>query len=213
MSIIERISTIYANKNKRYNRSYFFNNHLRWLNLFCGFFVKQYYRYIVDYVMAKPARLKKNARVLDIGCGVGILVEQFNKLGYQAVGIDVNKEAIKNSICPKNCFLVQTAAKLSYSDNYFNLVVSREVLEHISVSDIDACINEWDRVSVGKMIHIIAVRERGLSAIDDPMHVNVQSEKWWIEKFKQHGYRTTRKPQKFFFSHFGSKGYLMFDKY
>ena len=210
MSIFGRISTIYANKNKRYNRSYFFNNHLRWLNSFSGFFVKQYYRYLAAYVMAKPAKLKKNDRVLDIGCGVGILVEQFNKLGYQAFGIDINKEAINYSIVPENCSLVPTAAKLPYPDNYFNLVVSREVLEHILISDIDACIDEWDRVSTGNMIHIIAVEERGPSAIDDPMHVNVQTEKWWLEKFKQHGYRTIKKPQKFFFSHFGSKGYLMF---
>ena len=160
--------------------------------------------------MAKPAKLKKNDRVLDIGCGVGILVEQFNKLGYQAFGIDINKEAINYSIVPENCSLVPTAAKLPYPDNYFNLVVSREVLEHILISDIDACIDEWDRVSTGNMIHIIAVEERGPSAIDDPMHVNVQTEKWWLEKFKQHGYRTIKKPQKFFFSHFGSKGYLMF---
>jgi len=212
MSIFGRISAIYANKNKRYDRSYFFNNHIRWLNLFRGFFVKQYYRYIASYIMVKAAGggLKKNDKILDIGCGVGILVEQFNKLGYQAVGVDISEEAIKNSICPKNCFLAQTTAKLPYPDNYFNLVVSREVLEHIPVDQIDACIKEWDRVSVGKMIHIIAVKERGPAAIDDVTHVNVQSEDWWEKKFAEHNYRTIRRPQKFFFSHFGNKGYLMF---
>ncbi len=162
--------------------------------------------------MARAVGLKKSDKVLDIGCGVGALVEQFNKLGYQAIGVDVNEEAIKNSIYPKNCLLVQTTAKLSYPDNYFNLVVSREVLEHISADHIDDCIKEWDRVSVGKMIHIIAVTERGPSATDDITHVNVQFEKWWIEKFKEHGYKTIIKPQKLFFSLFGTKGYLMFIK-
>ncbi len=203
---------IYVNKNERYCRSYFFNNHIRWLNPFTGFFVKQYYRYVASYIMAKAAGLKKNDKVLDIGCGVGILVEQFNKLGYQAVGVDVSQEAIKNSIYSKNCFLVQTTAKLPYPDNYFNLVASREVLEHIPANQIDACIDEWDRVSVGKMIHIIAVKERGSAATDDITHVNVQSEKWWIKKFMEHGYRAIRKPQKFFFSLLGSKGYLMFTR-
>ncbi len=200
------------NKNKRYDRSYFYNNHIKWLNSFCGFFIKQYYRYIASYVMAKAAGLKKEDKVLDIGCGVGALVEQFNKLGYQAIGVDVNKEAIKNSIYLKNCFLVQTTAKLPYHDNYFDLVVSREVLEHIPADQIDACINEWDRVSAGKMIHIIAVTERGPSATDDITHVNVQFEKWWIKKFMKHGYWAIRKPQKLFFSLFGTKGYLMFIK-
>ncbi len=197
------------NKNEKYDRSYFLNNYLRWTNspLF-GCFIKLYYRYIASYIMANPAKLKKGDRVLDIGCGVGILVEQFNKLGYQAVGVDVNEEAIKNSVCPSNCFLVKTTAKLDYPDNYFDLVVSREVLEHIPYDQIDDCIDEWDRVSKGKMIHIIAVKERGSSAIDDPTHVNVQTEEWWIRKFEEHGFSVIKKP-KIFFSLFGSERYLM----
>lgn len=212
MSIIKKISPIYMNKKDRYDESYYFNNHIKRLNSFRGFFVKLYYRYIASYIMAKAAKLKKNDKVLDIGCGVGTLVQQFNKLGHQAIGVDVNIEAIKNSLSPKNCFLVKTTAKLDFPKNYFDLVVSREVLEHIPVDQIDDCIKEWDRVSKGKMIHIIAVKERGISAIDDPTHVNVQTENWWMNKFKEHGYKTIKKPKKFFFSPFGSEGYLMFIK-
>ncbi|NMB56601.1 class I SAM-dependent methyltransferase, partial [Candidatus Beckwithbacteria bacterium] len=95
---------------------------------------------------------------------------------------------------------------------YFDLVVSREVLEHIPHNEIDSCIDEWDRVSQGKMVHIIAVSERGPSAIDDPVHINVQSENWWINKFKQHDYQAIKNPQKFFISPFGNSGYLMFLK-
>lgn len=210
MNILKNISRFYMNKNDRYDESYFINNHLRWLNSIFGFLIRLYYRYLASYIMAKAAKLKKNDRVLDIGCGVGILVEQFNKLGYQAVGVDVSEEAIKNSIYPSSCRLVETTAKLDYPNNHFDLVVSREVLEHIPISQIDACIDEWDRVSKGKMIHIIAVRERGPSALDDPTHVNLQSEQWWVEKFMEHGYEARRKPQKFFFSPFGSDGYFLF---
>ena len=209
MSILKKISTFYMNKDEKYDKSYYLNNHLRKINSFFGFFIKRYYGYIATYIMANPAKIKNNDKVLDIGCGVGILVEQFNKNGYRAIGVDVNEEAIRNSISPDNCFLVKTTAKLNYPDNYFDLVVSREVLEHIPSNQIDACINEWGRVSKGKMIHIIAVEERGPSAIDDPAHVNVQTEKWWINKFKKHGYRTIKKPKKLFFSPFGNQGYLM----
>jgi ubiquinone/menaquinone biosynthesis C-methylase UbiE len=200
------------NKNDKYDESYYYNNHIKWLNSFFGFFVKLYYRYIASYIMAKAAKIKKGNKILDIGCGVGILVQQFNKLGYQATGVDVNKEAIQNSISPKNCFLVQTTAELNYPKQYFDLIVSREVLEHIPVEDIDACIKEWDRVSKGQMIHIIAVKERGPSAIDDPTHINVQNEKWWIDKFGEYGYIAIKKPKKIFFSPFGSEGYFMFIK-
>jgi len=212
MSILKKISPLYMNKNEKYDKSYFVNNHLRLINSFCGPLIKQYYRYVASYIMARPGKLRRGDKVLDVGCGVGILVEQFNKIGYQTVGVDVNYEAIKNSICPEHCFLVKTTAELDYPNHYFDLVVSREVLEHIPVTDLDACINEWDRVSKGKMIHIIAVLERGLSATNDPTHVNVQSEKWWMTKFGEHSYKIIIKPQKFFFSPFGSLGYLMFVK-
>lgn len=200
------------NKNEKYDKSYFLDNHLKRINSFFGFFIKLYYGYIVSYIMANPAKLRKGNKVLDIGCGIGILVEQFNKKDYQAIGVDVNKEAIKNSISPGKCFLVKTTAKLDYPNNHFDLVVSREVLEHIPDNHIDDCINEWDRVSKGKMVHIIAVKERGPSAIEDPAHVNVQTEKWWINKFNKHGFNVLKKPRKLFFSPFGNEGYFMFIK-
>jgi ubiquinone/menaquinone biosynthesis C-methylase UbiE len=162
--------------------------------------------------MADAAKLEKGDKVLDIGCGVGILADQFDKLGYSVVGVDVSAEAIKNSISPKNCFLIKNTSQLNYPNKYFDLVVSREVLEHISIDEIDVCINEWDRVSNGEMIHIIAVTERGPSVNDDPTHVNVQSEKWWTEKFSKHGYKTIKNPKKLFFSALGNNGYLMFVK-
>lgn len=200
------------NKVKNYSEDYFVYNHLRHINSRYGFLMKMYYRYLALYCMAKPANLAKGGKVLDIGCGVGILAEQFNKLGYQTIGVDVNKTAIENSVCPKKCLLVEKTSRLDFPDNYFDLIVSREVLEHIPLTDIDACIKEWDRAGKGKMIHIIAVSERGKSAVGDPAHINVKPEKWWVEKFKKHGYKALKNPSKLFFSPFGSSGYFMFCK-
>ncbi len=197
------------NKNKDYDKSYYVNNHINRINSVYGFIIKMYYDYTAWYAMASPAQLKKGDTVLDIGCGVGILVEQFKNRGYQVTGVDVNEEAIENSIAPSDCLLVESTANLSYPDDYFDLVVSREVLEHIPEEKIDACIKEWRRVSKGKMIHIIAVKERGKSATDDPAHINVQTEQWWMNKFRRHGFDVIKQPKKYFFSPFGSEGYFM----
>jgi hypothetical protein len=62
------------------------------------------------------------------------------------------------------------------------------------------------------MIHLIAVKERGKSATEDPCHVNVQTENWWIDKFKQYNYSAIRRPNKYFINLYGSMGYLMFVK-
>jgi len=185
------------------------NYYLKPLNSWYGSIIHLYYKYLAHYCMTKPAHLKKGSKILDVGCGVGTLVHQFNKLGHQATGIDVNKNAIQNTISPRNCFLVQNSSKLDYPENFFDLIVSREVLEHIPASEIDDCINEWHRISKGLMIHIIAVSDRGSRVINDPAHINVQSERWWIDKFFAHGYKVIRRPSNKYFYPFGNSGYLM----
>jgi len=209
---INKISQIYMNKGESYDNTYYETNHLQHVNSWYGSITKTYYKYLAKYCMIKPTKTSPNSKILDIGCGVGILVEQFKKLGYDVAGVDVNSAAINNSLVPNNCFLVNTTAKLDYPDNNFDLVVSREVLEHIELSEIDNCIEEYKRVSKNKMIHIIAVTERGPSAIDDPAHVNVQTEEWWQNKFQEHGYKVTIKPTKLFISPFGTTGYFMLEK-
>jgi ubiquinone/menaquinone biosynthesis C-methylase UbiE len=211
--MFQKIGTICMNKNPNYDDEYYLHNHQRHLNSFYGFIIELYYRYLAFYIMTKPVKIKKGDKILDIGCGIGILEKQFDKLGYNAIGVDVNRAAIKNSVSPKNCFLVKTTAKLDYPDSYFDLIVSREVLEHISEAEIDDCLKEYNRVGKGKMVHIIAVSERGKSAKNDPTHLNVRSEKWWAEKFFNHGYTVKIKPKKLFFSPFGSSGYFLIEKF
>ena len=211
-SLFRRLSPIYMNKRGSYDSSYYVGNYLRHVNAWYGFIIRAYYNYVAYQFMAKPTRLPSQSRVLDIGCGVGLLVEQFAKLDYQVVGVDVHQAAIENSICPSRCFLVETTSCLSYPARHFDLIVSREVLEHIPAADIDPCIQEWDRVGKGVMVHIVAVAERGQSAFDDPTHVNVKTEQWWIDKFGEHGYIPATRAIRMFLSPLGSTGYFMMIK-
>lgn len=115
------------NKISSYNSEYFVDNPLRLkhVNSSLGFFIRLYYKYLALYCIVNPANICKTDKILDVGCSIGILVQQFNELGYQAIGVDVNKAAIENSLCPENCFLVKTTSHLNYPDNYFDLIFSR----------------------------------------------------------------------------------------
>lgn len=77
------------------------------------------------------------ARILDIGCGNGILCAQIRQAGYTVVGIDFDQTGV-NLACntyadiPFYCFGVQDdPAELLAREAPFDLVVSTEVVEHL----------------------------------------------------------------------------------
>ena len=47
----------------------------------------------------KTYNLKKNDKVLDVGCAKGYLVYDFHQAGIDAYGVDISKYAL--SKCPK----------------------------------------------------------------------------------------------------------------
>jgi len=40
----------------------------------------------------------------------------------------------------------------------------------------------------------------------------VQSEDWWVEKFRDHGYNVIKRPSKLYYYLYGNSGYLMVTK-
>jgi len=199
------------NKHLVYDETYYQENYLKHVNRWYGNLMKLYFKFIAYNCIIKTAKITKNSKILDVGCGVGIFTKELRKLDMDAIGIDVSKNAIEHSI-DENCFFVDDSKKLDFPNSYFDLIISKEVLEHIPEKDIDGCIKEWDRVGKNKMIHIIAVTERGTSSIDDPLHITMKPEKWWINKFKEHNYKAIRRPSKLFFGLRGTHGYFMFIK-
>ena len=88
-------------------------------------------RNILFSIMDKFVRKDKNIKILDIGCGTGIVMKKLESYG-EAFGIDISDEAIlfcaKRGI--KNIFKAD-AAKLPFENNNFDLITSFDVLEHI----------------------------------------------------------------------------------
>jgi ubiquinone/menaquinone biosynthesis C-methylase UbiE len=91
--------------------------------------------------------------VLDIGCGQGMYMLTFLKLGAKsATGIDIKAEDVKisNEYIIKNGFepnaIVADCTKLPFPDNSFDKVFSGDVFEHITVEQKDKCIEEIYRV-------------------------------------------------------------------
>ncbi|HZT24448.1 MAG TPA: bifunctional 2-polyprenyl-6-hydroxyphenol methylase/3-demethylubiquinol 3-O-methyltransferase UbiG [Pseudolabrys sp.] len=80
----------------------------------------------------------KGLRVLDIGCGGGILSEPLARLGAQAVGVDPSAEniAIGRAHAAEHGvavdYRVGTAEELAQAGETFDLVLAMEVVEHVA---------------------------------------------------------------------------------
>jgi ubiquinone biosynthesis O-methyltransferase len=96
-------------------------------------FVVARYQMIVDLI----AEEIKNKKILDVGCGDGVLSYFLAKKGGDVTGIDISEKAI--GFAKEKCkdinnleFKVASVYKLPFSDETFDYVVSSEVIEHIA---------------------------------------------------------------------------------
>ena len=109
----------------------------------------------------------KKLRILDIGCGGGLLCEPLNKLGATITGIDPSKDNIEvakihskemnlniNYICcsPENLDL----------KNKFDVILNMEVIEH--VSNVNLFIKNCSKVIKKKGIMFVATLNKNLKS-------------------------------------------------
>ncbi|MDC1112556.1 bifunctional 2-polyprenyl-6-hydroxyphenol methylase/3-demethylubiquinol 3-O-methyltransferase UbiG [Candidatus Pelagibacter sp.] len=90
----------------------------------------------------------KNVKILDIGCGGGLLSEPMNRLGAEVVGIDASDKNIqvaklhakKNNLDIK--YLCTSPESLK-TDTKFDIILNMEIIEHVENVDffLKSCSN------------------------------------------------------------------------
>lgn len=74
---------------------------------------------------------RKDLKILNIGAGIGINLDIFNKFGEVYV-IDINQQAL--DLIPENLYKEKKSCdvtNLLYPDNYFDMICSFDVFEHV----------------------------------------------------------------------------------
>jgi 2-polyprenyl-3-methyl-5-hydroxy-6-metoxy-1,4-benzoquinol methylase len=94
---------------------------------------------MVMYLSAMPG-----ARLLDVGCGSGELIERLGNLGWQTEGIDIDALAVQTAQERGLRVRLGTLEDQSYPDASFDAVTMNHVIEH--VHDPCALLRECHRI-------------------------------------------------------------------
>lgn len=116
-------------------------------------------------------------RLLDIGCAYGYFVGTFRKNGVDAYGIDISEFAIEQACEEAKRYIFKAKAQdIPFPDNFFDLIVSWDTLEHIPEQDLPKATSEINRV--GQRQRIVIATEI-LLGDKDKSHVIIKPLEWW----------------------------------
>ncbi len=100
--------------------------------------------------MERNGTWRRDARFLDVGCGLGLYTEYWQSRGLKVTGVDIDPDQIslaRNRAEVKDLNIrYETAAAecLPFEEQAFDIVFANSILEH--VTHWERCLGEWIRI-------------------------------------------------------------------
>lgn len=120
-------------------------------------------------------------RVLDAGCGLGMLVGKLREHGVEAFGIDVSEYAVGRMHASARPYSRVGSLTDDLPESY-DLIVTVEVLEHLPAADAERAVANLC-AHAGEVLFSSTPFDR-----KELTHVNVQPPEYWAELFARHGF-------------------------
>ena len=137
------------------------------------------------------------ARVLDVGCGPGFLMLFLQELGLDVDGVDFAESSLK--LAPEEIrdrISIGPTAPLEGGDSSYDLVICREVMEHLTVLQVRRTVAEICRVSSRYVYVTTRFHPEPESLLDvttdfetDPTHVTLMTKDFLRVLFVLEGFR------------------------
>ncbi len=117
--------------------------------------------------------------VLDVGCGKGQFCEFLASKGKQVHGLDISAPF------PDNDKVRWIRGDMLHIPVFsVEWITAFDVLEHIPEDEIDAVLQEFNRIAVKGFIFSICFRDSIYKIQGESLHPTVKPLKWWEEKLK-----------------------------
>ena len=137
--------------------------------------------------------LSLNDSILDYGCAKGTLLSSFlrNKF-YNLTGLDISDYAIKksNKNIKKYLYKIQMHELNKFLDRRFDLIISKDVLPHLSLKELNLLFTFFSKSDYGKIYLEIfcpnSKRDLWKYQIWDPTQKTLKTKLEWIKFIKSH---------------------------
>lgn len=134
---------------------------------------RQYFNWKLDQIEREISHSLKNLRLLDVGCALGAMLEEAQKRGLRACGVDISADAV--DFCQKRGLKVALgslgSSKTAPLGQKFDIITAFEVIEH-----------EHDPISMLRNMSGMLSRD-GLVVISTPNFDNIWRKimgRWWV---------------------------------
>ena len=137
-------------------------------------------------------KLQEGQSVLDVGCGKGFLVKDFNEDGIHSYGIDISPYAILSSGSLRDSLMTGTAERLPMPDKSFDLVLSINTLHNLPRDGVIRALREMQRVSKGDCYVVVdsynTPEEKEIFESWQLTALTHGYPEFWLQLFKEAGY-------------------------
>jgi ubiquinone/menaquinone biosynthesis C-methylase UbiE len=136
-------------------------------------------------------------RMLDVGCGPGFLMHFVHELGIDVAGVDFSTSSLDLAPPPmRSRIRIGETAALTENDESFDLVICREVIEHLTVLQVRRTVAEMCRVSSRYVYTTTRFHPSPTSLLDlatdfetDPTHITLLAKSFLRTLFVLEGFR------------------------